>query len=81
MEFKDAMTRLKEITGFDGAKLEKAYNELKGDFDGCTAQADAVRKRFRRLLVNDPDRNCVEFAGDSQNIGAYWTGLCNCCAP
>jgi SMC interacting uncharacterized protein involved in chromosome segregation len=48
-EFKDAMTRLKEISGFDGGKLEKAYNELKSDFDGCTAQADAVRKRIKDM--------------------------------
>jgi len=48
-QFKDAMTRLKEITGFDGGKLEKAYNELKSDYDGCTSQADAVRKRIKDM--------------------------------
>lgn len=48
-QFKDAMTRLKEMTGFEGGKLEKAYNSLKGDYDGCTAQAEAVRKRIRDM--------------------------------
>jgi len=48
-QFKDAMTRLKEITGFDGGKLEKAYNGLKSDYDGCTSQADAVRKRIKDM--------------------------------
>lgn len=48
-EFKDAMTRLKEMTGFDGGKLEKAYQGLKTDFDDCNAKADAVRKRIRDM--------------------------------
>jgi hypothetical protein len=48
-EFKDAMTRLKEITGFDGGQLEKAYNKLKTDFDDCDAKAAAVGKRIRDM--------------------------------
>ena len=46
-QFKDAMTRLKEITGFDGGKLEKAYNELKTDYDDCSSKAEEVRKRIK----------------------------------
>jgi predicted nucleic acid-binding Zn-ribbon protein len=48
-EFKDAMTRLKEMTGFDGGKLEKAYTDLKSDYEGCSARAEAVRKRIRDM--------------------------------
>lgn len=48
-QFKDAMTRLKEITGFDGGKLEKAYNELKNDYDDCSSRAEAVRKRIKDM--------------------------------
>lgn len=48
-QFKDAMTRLKEITGFDGGKLEKAYNELKTDFEDCNSKAEAVRKRIKDM--------------------------------
>jgi hypothetical protein len=48
-EFKDALTRLKEMTGFDGGKLEKAYNDLKSDYDGCHERAEAVRKRIRDM--------------------------------
>jgi predicted nucleic acid-binding Zn-ribbon protein len=48
-EFKDAMTRLKEITGFDGGKLEKAYDDLKSDFDDCSSRAEAVRKRIKDM--------------------------------
>ena len=46
-QFKDALTRLKEITKFDGGELERAYNSLKGEYDDCVSQADTVRKRVR----------------------------------
>jgi chromosome segregation ATPase len=48
-EFKDALTRLKEITGFDGGKLEKAYNDLKSDYEDCSSRAEAVRKRIKDM--------------------------------
>jgi hypothetical protein len=46
-QFKDALTRLKEISGFDGGKLEKAYQQLKDDYEDCNSQATAVRKRIK----------------------------------
>lgn len=46
-EFKDALTRLKEITRFDGGELESAYNSLKRDYDSCVSSADSVRQRIR----------------------------------
>ena len=48
-QFKDAMTRLKEMTSFDGGKLEKAYTDLKSDFDDCSTKAEAVRKRIKDM--------------------------------
>lgn len=48
-QFKDAMTRLKEITRFDGGKLEAAYRELKGDAEDAEARAGAVRERIREV--------------------------------
>ena len=48
-QFKDALTRLKEITGYDGGKLEKAYNGLKGEFEDCSSRATAVRKRVKDM--------------------------------
>ena len=48
-QFKDAMTRLKEMTGFDGGQLEVAYKNLKTDFDDCSAKAESVRKRIRDM--------------------------------
>lgn len=48
-QFKDALTRLKEITKFDGGELERAYNSLKADYDSCASQADTVRNRIRAV--------------------------------
>ena len=54
-EFKDALTRLKEITQFDGGEAESAYRSLKGDYDDCVKQADAVHGRIRAVesVAND----------------------------
>ncbi len=46
-QFKDAMTRLKEITGFQGGDLEKQYNALKADYDRSAAKAESVRSRIK----------------------------------
>jgi len=46
-QFKDALTRLKEITKFDGGKLESAYNSLKGEYDDCAAKAESVHTRIK----------------------------------
>ncbi len=48
-QFKDALTRLKEITRFDGGEAERAYKGLKGEYDGCVTEAAAVRKRIREV--------------------------------
>src|SRR6478672_5482682 len=36
-QFKDALTRLKEMYGFQGGDLEKTYNSLQRDYDRCVA--------------------------------------------
>lgn len=48
-QFKDAMTRLKELYGFDGAQLEKAYSGLKAEYDDCASRAESVRKRIKDM--------------------------------
>ena len=48
-QFKDALTRLKEITQFDGGSLEKTYNSLKGEYEDCAKQAETVHKRIREV--------------------------------
>ena len=46
-QFKDALTRLKELYGFEGGKLESTYNALKRDYDSSIDRAERVRKRIR----------------------------------
>lgn len=46
-QFKDAMTRLKEMTGFSGGDLEKTYNSLNRDYERSVSRAEAVHKRVR----------------------------------
>ncbi len=54
-QFKDALTRLKEITKFEGGQLEKAYNSLKSEYDDCVSKADSVHKRIKDMdtVAND----------------------------
>jgi predicted nucleic acid-binding Zn-ribbon protein len=46
-QFKDALTRLREMYKIDGGDLEKTYDELKRDYDRSASRADAVRTRIR----------------------------------
>jgi len=46
-QFKDALTRLKEMYGFQGGDLEKTYTSLQHDYDRCVTRADAVHKRIK----------------------------------
>ncbi len=54
-QFKDALTRLKEITKFDGGEAEKAYKSLKSEYDDCVKRADAVHKRVREVETVSTD--------------------------
>jgi len=46
-QFKDALTRLKEIYGFQGGELEKKYNGLARDYDRSVSRAETVHKRIK----------------------------------
>ena len=46
-QFKDALTHLKELYGFEGGNLEKTYNKIKSDYDRSNAKAEDVRKRIK----------------------------------
>lgn len=48
-QFKDALTQLKEITRFEGGEIERSYNALKSEYDGCVSGAESVRKRIRDI--------------------------------
>jgi hypothetical protein len=45
-EFKDALTRVKELYGFKGGDLEEFYNRLREDHQSCEKRAEAVKKRI-----------------------------------
>ena len=47
--FKDALTRLKEMYGFQGGDLEKMYNRLSEDYDNCNQRASAIDERIDKI--------------------------------
>ena len=48
-QFKDALTRLRELYAIDGGDIEDAYDQLKADFDRSEARAKAVRERIGKV--------------------------------
>jgi hypothetical protein len=48
-QFKDALTRLKEMYGFQGGDLEKMYDRLKADYDKSVSRATAVKERIGKV--------------------------------
>jgi hypothetical protein len=44
-QFKDVLTQMKEMYGFDGGNLEKFYEKLKADFEESEDRANDVHKR------------------------------------
>lgn len=48
-EFKDALTRLKEVYSVDGGELEKQYNKLKSQYDSAEEKAADVRSRIQSI--------------------------------
>lgn len=48
-QFKDTLTRMKEVYGFEGGNLEKVYKKLQADFDESEARAEAVHDRVAQV--------------------------------
>ncbi|HEX8323280.1 MAG TPA: DUF2959 family protein [Tepidisphaeraceae bacterium] len=48
-QFTSALDQFKQITKFEGGDLEKAYNKLKSEYDGCAQRAEAVRERIKSV--------------------------------
>src|ERR1044071_8187620 len=48
-QFKDALTKLRELYGNQNTPLEKTYDQLKSEYDASVAKSDAVRKRVRDM--------------------------------
>lgn len=54
-QFKDALTRLREMYAVQGGDLEKTYDRLKSEYDDSSTRATAVRKRISEMetVAND----------------------------
>ena len=48
-QFKDALTQIKELYGFDGGDLEDFYNRLKDNYEDCQTRAEAVEDRIAKV--------------------------------
>jgi paraquat-inducible protein B len=48
-QFKDVLTQIKEIYGFDGGELEDAYNNLKSGYEDSETRAEDVRDRIKKV--------------------------------
>lgn len=46
-QFKDALTRLKEMYGFQGGNLEKTYTALNAEYERSVERANTVHKRVK----------------------------------
>jgi hypothetical protein len=68
-QFKDALTRLKELTGFKGADLEEIYDRLNEDYKRSDAKAATVRDRVRKVeqVAGDLFKEWEQEIGSIQN--------------
>ncbi len=48
-EFKDVLTRIKDLYGFEGGDLERVYRKLNGDYEGLSQRADSIRERIAKV--------------------------------
>jgi hypothetical protein len=54
-QFKDALTRLRELYGSPGGDLEKIYDKLQADFNRSNTRATAVKERIRKVETVSTD--------------------------
>jgi hypothetical protein len=48
-QIKTTMETFKELTGFEGGNLEKAYNRMNGDYEDARSRADDVSSRIKSI--------------------------------
>lgn len=48
-EFKDALTTVKELYGFQGGDLEQFYKRLKTNYEDCESRANQIEKRINTV--------------------------------
>jgi len=66
-EFKDALTRLKEMTGFEGGELEKRSRQLQSEYDSAAARVQTVHRRVEGVESVAGDL-FVEWEKENQEI-------------
>jgi hypothetical protein len=54
-QFTNALTRLKELYGFQGGDLEKTYNDLNREYERSVDRANAVHKRVKEVETVSAD--------------------------
>jgi len=48
-QFKDVLTRIKELYGFSGGELEEFYERLRADYEACEDRAEVVKQRIENV--------------------------------
>lgn len=67
-DFKDVLTRVKELTGFSGGELESVYSRLKHDYETCVDRADTIEGRIE--TVEDLAKDLfAEWKNEIEQIG------------
>lgn len=67
-EFKDALTRLREMYAVNAGDLEKNYDKLKGEYESADKSAANVRKRIKDMdqvagdLFTEWEKEIAEFS-------------------
>ena len=67
-EFKDALTRLKELTNFEGGELESRYRQLQSEYDRADGRVQAVHKRIEAVQTVASDL-FAEWEKENTEIG------------
>ena len=66
-QFKDALTRLREMYRVEGGDLEKTYDRLKTELDRSNSRADAVRSRIKKVEQISSDL-FVEWGNEAKTL-------------
>ena len=73
-QFKDALTKLKEIYAFDGGELERAYRQLDSEYKDSMSRASNVRKRVAEVETVGTDL-CTEWEAEIGEIMNSYPGF------
>lgn len=48
-KFKDVLSRIQQMYGFEGGRLEKFYHKLHSEYEACKERAEAVKERIESV--------------------------------